>query len=212
MTEDNYKKVLSKYNDLKKEQEEIKEARNKLQDLWEEKTKQESNPMVQKYLQVVKEIRKINRVASLEIETDDYFFDRITNEFYGEMETNGIYVYIGTFAGADEIDIVHGANIIQIPKNSFRKSGWNRYKDIERHYANASMDIPRKGVKTFEEENIVLFDSEGLGTDEFYNIVKRTFFKYLIEFGQEEAVQKVIEEFGTTEQVMKRERRNNKID
>lgn len=210
MTEENYKKVLSKYNDLKKEQEEIKEARNKLQDLWEEKTKQESNPIVQKYLQVVKEIRKINKVASLEIETEEHFFDTITDEFYRTAETNGIYVYIGTYIKSNEIDVANMSDIIKIPRDSFKEKGWNKYKNIELRNATACEKVPREDVKTFEEKNIVLFASEGLAAEDFYDVVKRTFFKYLIEFGQEEAVQKVIEEFGTPEQVMKRERRMKK--
>lgn len=190
MTEENYKEVLSRYAILKKQQEEKTEAENKLKDLWKEKTIYESDSKVQKYKQIVEDIEKTEQVAFRQIPTEDYIFNTLMEASY--KETNGIYVYMGTYI--------------------YASASWNSYNNVELCSPFAAIGILRKKSKTFEEENIVLFPPQTQDSQEFYNVVKRTFFKYVVEFGQEEAVQKVIEEFGTPEQVMKRERRNNKIN
>lgn len=206
MTEENYKKILNKYSVLKEHQKKIHKAKEKLHNLVDEKVELEKDAKVQEYLQVMSAIRETKMVASTKEETDEDFFDTITNQFYGEEETNHICVYMGRFGNGTYSDIVHGCSVVRLPEIGYQKLGWLEYKDIERHYAEATIEVKREERTKFEEENIVLFAPERLDSQEFYELVRRTFFKYAIEFGQEEAVQKIVEEFGNAEQIVKRKR------
>lgn len=201
------RKIKEMYLELKEEQKAQKEAKVLLQDLKEKRKEQEQKPEVQEYLQLRKQIKEVTEKANAGVETDQTFFDTLTQYyFYGEEETNGIYVYMGTFCNKNESDIVHGSHVMQIPRNSYKNFGWNEYKDIEKHYAEASIEIPRRETEKFEEENIVLFPEMQSDAQELYGLVQRMFFQYVIELGQEEAVTRIIEEFGTPELVAKRKR------
>ncbi len=207
MTEENYKKILNKYSVLKEHQKKIHKAKEKLHNLVDEKVELEKDAKVQEYLQVMSAIRETKMVASTKEETDEDFFDTITNQFYGEEETNRIYVYIESYIESSEFDDVDiSTEYKKIQKDSNIKDGWNMYEDIKKPYLVAFITVPRLETKKFEEENIVLFAPKGLDSQEFYELVRRTFFKYAIEFGQEEAVQKIVEEFGNAEQIVKRKR------
>ena len=167
----------------------------------------EHTPTIQNYLRILEKMKEIGKVVDQQVPTEEDFFDNLTKDyFYGEKNTNRIYVYMGTFANSSDIDIVHGASVSRIPRDSFKEEGWNEYKDVERHYSEAVINIPRKETEEFERDNIVLFAPLGSDEEVFYKIVRKIFFQHVVAFGQEEAVERIIEQFGTPEQNVKRER------
>lgn len=68
-------------------------------------------------------------------------------------ETNGIYVYRGTYRISDEIDIVHGARDIRVNYHS-SLAYYRQYYDIEQI---EPINIPINQCEQFEKEHTILY-------------------------------------------------------
>ena len=203
MTDENYKVILEKYNSLKEQQKQVQEAEERLHDLVEERLMYESNPMVQGYLQVMTSIKETAKLANQKVETDEDFFNTIANTFYGNTDTNNIYVYMGRFANGTYSDIVHGSSIVRLPEVGYQTIGWIEYKNIESHYSEATIQVKKAEQADFEKKNIVLYAPLESDKEDFYQLVRKTFFQNLVLYGQEDAVRRILEEFKPTEEYQK---------
>ena len=104
--------------------------------------------------------RKIKRIRELENDVNVQEFLKLTNLQYGslplkrvssesliesifyqhlhemdEKDSNGIYVYLGTYKYTDEIDIVHSPHDIRVPYDS-TVSDYRVYQNIEEFFLN----------------------------------------------------------------------------
>ncbi len=196
MTEENYKNFLEKYAVIKERQKAIKEAKENLITLKQEREKYEKDTIVRRYLEVISKIKENTIIANQKEIEEDSILEFIANENRDEENTNRIFVYMGSYVDSNEADIEHGPGIVRVFDENY---SWREYKNIELNYAVSSINVDKKDVKQFEEENIVLYAGDN-NSQKFYQLVRKTFFQNLVLYGQEEAVRRVLEEFKTTEE------------
>lgn len=150
----------------------------------------EKNRYVREYLSLV---GLSNTKQKFITDTDD----EIISQIYGkhihridERDTNGIYVYLGTFRYSDEIDIVHSSCDIRV-KYDDKRADYRLYKNIEQVFAKK---ININDCKSFERENIILNPNSYYKEKEYYNIQKE-FFITAVKKGQEAARKRILKKY-----------------
>lgn len=98
-----------------------------------------------------------------------------------EKDTNGIYVYKGTYMVDNCCDIVHGPSDIRVERD-YPFATHRDYWDIEQHYA---IEVPIKKCDEFERTHDVIYLSSN------YHSIRQEFIEEALEHGQEEAVNKI---------------------
>lgn len=174
--------ILRKLKDRLK-QEKIK---NENHNLKVEKIKElENDPKVREYLNLTES--KHSSLKPIEL-TDE----RIVSSFYRsylseikENETNGIYVYVGTYSYSKEANIVHDSD--ERVNYSDPNANYRIYFDIEQL---CSQNIPISECEQFEKNHIVINPKTYLKEQEYYKIQKQFFIKAVMT--NQEAAKKLV--------------------
>lgn len=162
--------LLRKMKDKLKQEKINNEAHN----LKVEKIKElENDPNVKEYLKLM----ELKRSSLKQIELTD---EKIISSFYrkylseiNENETNGIYVYIGTYSYSHEVDVVHGSSDEKVDYND-PKADYRVYFDIEQLF---SKSILISECEQFEKQYIIINPKTCLKEKEYYEIQKKFFVK-----------------------------------
>ena len=159
--------------------------------------------------------RKIKIIRELENDVNVQEFLKLTNLQYGslplkrvssesliesifyqhlheidEKDSNGIYVYLGTYKYTDEIDIVHSPHDIRVPYDS-PVADYRVYQNIEECF---SKQIPILRCEQFEKERTILNPKVPITSKGFYDIQK-DFFIRAIKVNQESAKKMVLRKY-----------------
>ena len=119
---------------------------------------------------------------------EDKIIKRISDRFVWnikENETNGIFVYRGTFEAGYDYDIVHGPSDRRVPRDS-PFATHRDYWDLEQHYP---FEVPIKKCEEFEKSHIVIFTSGN------YYRIRQEFITEALKNGQEKAVKTIIKRY-----------------
>ncbi len=169
----------------------IKKTNNEKQNTKVQRIKElEDDPNVREYIYLIG-LSKFNTLFNYE--DDDQIVSSIYNKYIyliQEDETNGIYVYLGTFRYSDEIDIVHSSCDIRV-KYDDKRADYRLYKNIEQVFAKK---ININDCKSFERENIILNPNSYYKEKEYYNIQKE-FFITAVKKGQEAARRRILKKY-----------------
>lgn len=159
--------------------------------------------------------RKIKRIRELENDVNVQEFLKLTNLVYeslplkrvssesliesifykhlheiDEKDSNGIYVYLGTYKYTDEIDIVHSPYDISVPYDS-TVADYRVYQNIEEW---SSKQIPISKCEQFEKEHTILNPKVPITSKGLYDIQK-DFFIRAIKVSQESAKKMVLRKY-----------------
>lgn len=107
-----------------------------------------------------------------------------------EKDTNGIYVYLGTYKYTDEIDIVHLPHDLRVSYDS-PVADYRVYQNIEEW---SSKQIPILKCEQFEKEHTILNPKVHITSKGFYEIQK-DFFIRAIKMNQESAKKMVLRKY-----------------
>ena len=107
-----------------------------------------------------------------------------------EKDTNGIYVYLGTYKYTDEIDIVHSPHDIMVPYDS-PVADYRVYQNIEEY---SYKQIPISKCEQFEKERTILNRKVPITSKGFYEIQK-DFFIRAIKVNQESAKKMILRKY-----------------
>lgn len=107
-----------------------------------------------------------------------------------EKDTNGIYVYLGTYKYTDEIDIVHSSHDISVSYYS-PVADYRVYQNIEEW---SSKQIPISKCEQFEKVHTILNPKVSITRKGFYEIQK-DFFIRAIKVNQESAKKMVLRKY-----------------
>lgn len=105
-------------------------------------------------------------------------------------ETNGIYVYLGTYKYNHEIDFYNCGRDHRVEYNS-KKADYRIYKDIEQ---NIDVSIARAKCKEFENQHTIIYPKEGLNISQYYKI-RDEFFVKAIKTNQESAKKLILKKY-----------------
>lgn len=108
-----------------------------------------------------------------------------------EEDTNGIYVYLGTYEYNHEVDIVHGSNDFRVNYNS-PQANYRIYKNIEYPYGES---IPIQKCEEFEKNHIIIKPKSYFKDKEYYEI-QREFFIKAVKTNQETAKKMILKKYG----------------
>ena len=108
----------------------------------------------------------------------------------GENDTNGLYVYLGTYSYNNEIDIVHGSNDYKVPYNS-PNADYRLYQNIE-HLTREHVAITK--CEEFENTHIIINPKKAFSNKTFYEIQK-DFFIRAVKDSQEAAKRMVLRKY-----------------
>lgn len=184
MKEQNLKNIRKKYKEFIKQKEKYKS-------LIEKKEELEKKPDVKEYINLLEIIDSWD--SNVQEKSDKQLLDKAV---YSEriVESNNIFVYMGTYRISSEIDIVHGSSDNLVAKND-PSADYRIYSDIEKNSLDASIQVPISQCDKFEKENFVLYPNRRYVTSEYYNLVREIFFETAVKSGQKKAIEKVISMF-----------------
>lgn len=168
---------------IKEDYKQIIEKRNHLLQLCEEITKLEEDENVKKYLKIKEELSKIDYKNQIK-ETDSYILDAVFwryQRLIQDIDTNDIYVYMGTYMLDNICDIEHGPSDIRL-KDDDPRAQYRIYRNIENGY---SKEIPISECDEFEKNHKVI-------TDENFYTLQKEFIMTAVNEGQEEACRKIL--------------------
>lgn len=106
-----------------------------------------------------------------------------------ERDSNGIYVYLGTYQYTDEVDIVHAAHDISVPYDS-PVADYRVYHNIEQL---CSEMIPISECDNFEKTHTIL-NKKRISNKGFY-VIQRDFFIRAIKVDQISAKKMVLRKY-----------------
>lgn len=107
-----------------------------------------------------------------------------------EDDTNGIFVYLGTYAYSSEIDIVHGSSDIRVNYDS-HSANYRLYQDIEYSF---SRQVLISECEQFEREHTILNPTVYFSNRTYYAI-QRDFFVRAIKTDQKSAKKTVFRKY-----------------
>lgn len=107
-----------------------------------------------------------------------------------ESETNGIYVYMGTYRYSDEIDIIHGSYDVRVPYDSI-DADYRLYRNIEK---TCKEKVLIRNCALFENTNTIINRKVAFDDTNFYEIQK-DFFIRSIKDSQEAAKRMILRKY-----------------
>lgn len=177
---------------LREELERIKVENTKYNEKVKRIKELEKDPKIREYINLL-EIEKSN-LKQIKLSDKQIILSFYHNYIYKiqKQETNGIYVYLGTYKYNHEIDIVHGSSDNRVEYNS-KKADYRIYKNIEQ---NLDASIARNECNNFEKEHIIIYPEDGLNILEYYKI-RDDFFVKAIKTNQESAKKLILKKYNT---------------
>ena len=168
-------------NKFKKQYQEIVKKRELLNSLLVKKEELEKDAMVKSYCELLNELSLLSNELCKEQNILDVAISHVNIK-----NTNGIYVYFGTF-----YDNNLGQEILVDRTNQYAK--YNIYMNIEKIYSSAGVKVPINFCESFEKNNKILFPKNVFSERwVIYEKARRLFFETCISDGQEEAIEKVL--------------------
>lgn len=150
--------------------------------------KKDSN--VKEYIQLMSEID--DNLKQIKI-TDKEIIKSIYNHYLHkikENETNGIYVYIGTYEYSHEKDIIHGSKDFKVDYNS-PSADYRVYWNIEQSFPES---ISIKMCEQFEKTHIIINPNSYFKEQEYYEI-QQDFFIESVKVDQESAKKMILRKY-----------------
>lgn len=148
----------------------------------------------------VKEYIKLTNIVDQNLKNIKLTDEEIISSFYSKYlhkikkeETNGIYVYLGTYENNNEVDIVHGSNDFRVDYNS-SNADYRIYKNIESPYGEI---IPIRLCEEFEKNNIIIYPKTYFKEQEYYKIQK-DFFVKAVKTNQETAKKMILKKYNNS--------------
>ena len=179
MKEELLTKLKQKLQDRKIENQEHNTKVKRMKEL-------EKDPNVKEYINLIKILEDdLNLINISDKKLILSYYSCYLHEIKKE-DTNGIYVYLGTFEYNNEIDIVHGSRDYRVSEDS-KNADYKVYRNVESDY---SIDIPIDKCEEFEKNNIIIRPKTYLNGEEYYKI-RDDFFVVAIKTNQE-SVKKLI--------------------
>lgn len=124
--------------------------------------------------------------------TDDIIASIYSKYLYliKESETNGLYVYLGTYKYNDEIDIVHGGRDYRVPYDSI-KADYRVYQNVELW---GSVHVLINKCEEFEKTHRIINPMVDASDKTFYQIQK-DFFIRAVKDNQESAKKMILRKY-----------------
>lgn len=145
----------------------------------------------------VKEYLRLTGIDNTDLKQERLSDKKIILSFYRnylnkikENDTNGIYVYMGTYQNSSEIDIIHGSSDIRVDYSS-PLADYREYRDIEFPF---SVMVPIKKCEQFEKEHIVINPKMYLASNTYYNI-QEEFFIRAVKTNQDSALKLILKKY-----------------
>ena len=149
----------------------------------------EKNRYVRDYLSLV---GLSNTKQKFITDTDDEIISQIYDKYIhriDERDTNGIYIYLGTFRYSSTADIVSlGDDRVSYDDD---RADYRLYQDLEQL---ASLVVNIKDCKVFEENNTIINPNGYFKSREYYKIQKE-FFITAVKKGQETARRRILKKY-----------------
>ena len=145
MKEEILERIKMDYHEMKSKKEKYQKIRKRIQEL-------EQNELVKEYLQLLSQTESYDYERIVDLSKEKMYDRAFRNHLTSIKETNGIYVYLGSFIYSIECDIEHGANDYRVKRNDPNANYW-LYQDIERY---DSIEIPIKKYEDFEKNHQVI--------------------------------------------------------
>lgn len=148
-------------------------------------------PSVKEYIQLMSSIEDdLKQINLSDSDIITSFYHRYLSKIK-EEDTNGIYVYLGTYEYNHEVDIVHGSNDFRVNYNS-PQANYRIYKNIEYPYGES---IPIQKCEEFEKNHIIIRPKSYFKDKEYYEIQKEFFIK-AVKTNQESAKKMILKKYG----------------
>lgn len=191
MSNEDYKKVVDRYNELNLEQEKLKKSRKELEILKDEKGFFESKWEVRRYLKILEDIKEKEQfLSNKKTLTEKSIITKVTKEIKDISDINNIYVCLGFirsgFAALDDEFFEYGKYVEDYDLKTYANI---EISDVFKH-----ISIAKKNVDCFENENIVLFSPNGNACS-FCEDVRYEFYKNVILYGPEKATEMIINKY-----------------
>lgn len=187
MENKNLKNIRKKYKEFVK-------LRQNYQELLKKKKELEEEPKVQEYLNLLDEfVDSWNRSYILGSNVQESSDEQLIQKAVDTetiVNSNKIFVCMGTYKRSDEVDIIHGASDYRVNKND-PLADYRIYSDIEKNSLHAKIEVPISKCEEFEKNNVVLYPNKCVSS-EYYNNVRNIFFETAIKQGQKKAIEKVM--------------------
>lgn len=173
------------------------------EELEKEKKKQEENNNKSKRIKELLKDEKVKEFLELtcityeigrtkKMLTDDIIASIYSKYLYliKENETNGLYVYLGTYKYSDEIDIVHGGRDYRVAYDSL-DADYRVYQNLELWSSN---HVLINKCDEFERTHTIINSRIAFNDKTFYQI-QRDFFIRAIKVDQESAKKMVLRKY-----------------
>ena len=134
-------------------------------------------PLIQEYLELSKEVVDETKIDTTEEEIIEKLYRHNLYRIHSS-DTNGIYIYFGTFDNHDQKVDYDSSSAV-----------YRKYKNIELSYI---QECPIEESKIFEKKNNILFPKNE--KEEYFKIQKE-FFKEAIQVGQPQAKTLILEKY-----------------
>lgn len=149
----------------------------------------EKDPAVKEYLQLMETFNCEPQYIKKSL--DEIIASNYSKHLYHikQGDTNGIYVFLGTYRYNREIDIVHGSTDYRVADND-PKADYRLYHDLEHHFPE---QVVISRCEQFERDHIVIMPNT-LSDSEYYKI-QREFFVKAVKTDQEKAKKMILRKY-----------------
>lgn len=167
-----------------------KEQKRKVDDMISRLETLKENEYVIEYINLLNALNNIN-YKRFSTWTDENILDSVFRMYsYKNDETNGIYVYLGTFILDNLCDMEHGPCDKKVDRTDPRAE-YRIYQDIE---CIDAIRIPINRCEEFEKTHKIIYPNNRYGRRTCHNIQKE-FIRDLITTSQEEACKKLLKKY-----------------
>lgn len=178
--------IIEEYKKLTEKNKEINKKRKRLSKLMQHR-------LVKEYIKLYNEVNAFDGINAFHKQN---YKSALTQSFrrfeYNIKETNGIYVYLGTFKYTDEVDIVHGEHDDRVNRDD-PKADYSLYRNIENH--NLQEDVKIKDRDEFERTHTIICGKNQCFPDMEYWKIQEEFYELVIKKGQEVACKEIIKKY-----------------
>ena len=183
MKEEILEQITKEYKELKEAKKELEYKKNRIRQL-------EENKFVQEYLNLYHEIYEINSKNEMYLPDDILFRRSIDRCLKNLEETNGIYVYMGTYSWSNNKDVMRPSD--EKLNYSDPNAKFRIYRDLEK--INEEIVLPISECKDFEKNNTVIVLRTAIPESKIYQ-VQEEFLQDAIKTNQEEAKKRVLRKY-----------------
>lgn len=179
MNEEILNAIKKDYNDRKNKKDRTIKIKKRILEL-------EKHKVVKEYLMLLDELNELD--DSILNEKENSVISTILYRYIRKIdETNGIYIYLGTYKNSCFCDIEHGSGVDRVNRYD-SKAEFCIYRDLEQADC---VEIPINDCDEFENTHRIIYPNTFLEESYYYRL-QVEFIRDAMEYGQEEAVAKVL--------------------